>query len=85
MSEASKSQIAFARGVVRFAAYQFLVNCIPVGWGIWAFIIGIPEAVYWSSLWGVIALYGAGTVYLVWTILLPAMNKRIADRKREGA
>lgn len=84
MSEASKSQIAFARGVVRFAAFQFVVNCIPIVWGIWAFIVGIPDVYYWPSLWGAIALYVAGTAYLVWTILIPAMNQRLADRKRES-
>ena len=83
MNEASKSQIDFARAVVRFAAYQFVVNCIPVGWGIWAFVIGIPDAIYWSSLWGALALYVAATLYLVWTILIPAINQRIVDRARE--
>jgi hypothetical protein len=85
MSETSKSQIAFARGVVRFSAYQFVVNCIPIGWAIWAFVIGIPSELYWSSLWGALALYVSATLYFIWTILLPAINQRVADRKREGS
>lgn len=85
MSEANQSQIAFARGIVRFAAYQFVVNCIPVGWGIWAFAIGLPDAMFWPSLWGALALYVACTLYLIVTIFVPAMNQRLADRDRENA
>jgi hypothetical protein len=83
MSEASKSQIVFARAVVRFAAYQFVVNCLPIGWALWAFVIGMPDGMYWSSLWGMLALYVAATFYLIWTILWPAINRRIAERDRE--
>jgi hypothetical protein len=85
MSEASKSQIAFARGVVRFAAYQFVVNCIPFGWALWAFVIGIPGEIYWPSLWGALTLYVCATLYLIWTILLPTINRRIDERKREAS
>ncbi len=83
MSPASKSQIAFARAIVRYALYQSVVNAIPVGWAIWAFVVGIRDAWYWPSLWGALALYLAGALYLLATMLIPAIRRRIADRAHE--
>lgn len=83
MSEASKSQIAFARAIVRYAMFQFAFNVVPVAWAIWAFIVGMPNDWYWPSLWGALAIYVTGAVYLGATILIPAIRTRIAERDRE--
>jgi hypothetical protein len=85
MSEASKSQIAFARAIVRYALYQSGVNVIPVAWAICAFVIGIPDEWYWPSFWAALSAYLAGAVYLLATMLIPAIRRRIAERAREEA
>lgn len=83
MSDASRSQIVFARAIVRYALYQSVLNIIPVAWGISAFVIGIADVLYWPSLWGALAVYLGGALYLGLTILLPAIRTRIAERERE--
>ncbi len=83
MSEASKSQIAFARAVVRYALYQSGLNLIPIGWAVWAFGFGMPDDLFWPTLWTALAVYGGGAIYLLTTMLIPAIRKRIAEDKME--
>lgn len=83
MSEASRSQIAFARAIVRYALYQSGLNIIPVGWAVWAFLIGIPDPLYWPSLWAALAIYLVGALYLGATLLIPAIRRRLAERDAE--
>jgi hypothetical protein len=84
MSEASKSQIAFARTIVRYALYQSILNIVPIAWAIGAFGFGIPNEWYWPSFWLALTLYGGGALYLLITMLLPAIRMRIKEREMEG-
>jgi zinc transporter ZupT len=83
MSEASKSQIVFARTIVRYALYQSVFNVVPVVWAIWAFVIGIPDALYWPSFWIALSFYAGGSIYLLATMLIPAIRRRVKDRQLE--
>jgi hypothetical protein len=83
MSEASKSQIAFARAVLRFVGYGMILNGVLVMWAVWAFVMGMPEAWYGPSLWIALGIWVGGELILVLTILVPALRARAADQDRE--
>lgn len=83
MSGANRSQIAFARAIVRFAAYGMALNFLLLLWAVWAFVAGMPDAWFGPSLWIAALVWGGGTVYLAITILIPALRARAADQDRE--
>jgi hypothetical protein len=83
MSGASRSQIAFARAVVRFVAYGMILNALLVIWLLWAFMFGMPQAWFDVSLWVVPLVWFAASALLAFWILVPAMLARAADQDRE--
>jgi uncharacterized protein (DUF983 family) len=83
MSGASKSQIAFARAILRFVGYGMALNGVVAAWAIWAFVIGMPDAWFEPSMWAALAVWVGGELILVLTILVPASRARAADQDSE--